>query len=125
INVTGFKQALDELNLVIVEGQALRLFEACDLGRTGTIGVSELEVALMIHDVVPTTSYLTPMDSFNVFDLDGGGDISWVEFKEAAEVIARGKLTEAQTKDLFDKVDTDKSGVIEYEEFKQVWTRII
>lgn len=35
----------------------------------------------MIHDVVPTTSYLTPLDSFNVFDLDGGGDISWVEFK--------------------------------------------
>lgn len=38
----------------------------------------------MIHDVVPTTSYLTPLDSFNVFDLDGGGDISWVEFKVRA-----------------------------------------
>lgn len=41
-------------------------------------------------------------------------------WQEATEVIARGKLTEAQAKDLFDKVDTDKSGVIEYEEFKQV-----
>ncbi|CAN0379266.1 unnamed protein product, partial [Ectocarpus sp. 12 AP-2014] len=75
-----FKLAFDELNLVIMEGRALQLFKACDLSGTGMIGVSELEVALMMHDVVPTTSYLTPLDSFNVFDLDGGGDISWVEF---------------------------------------------
>ncbi|CAM9407626.1 unnamed protein product [Scytosiphon promiscuus] len=125
IDFEGFKQAFDELNLVILEGKALRLFQTCDLGGTGTIGISELEVALMIHDVVPTTSYLTPMDSFNVFDLDGGGDISWVEFKEATEVIARGNLTEAQAKELFDKVDTDKSGVIEYEEFKQAWLEMV
>lgn len=77
----GFKLAFDELNLVVLEGRALKLFKASDLGDTGKIGISELEVALMIHDVVPTTSYLTPLDSFNVFDLDGGGDISWVEFK--------------------------------------------
>ena len=67
-----------------MEGRALRLFKACDLANTGTIGITELEVALMIHDVVPTTSYMTPLDSFNVFDLDGGGDISWVEFKVRA-----------------------------------------
>lgn len=42
------------------------------------------------------------------------------DWQEAAEVIAGGKLNEEQTKELFDKVDTDKSGVIEYEEFKQV-----
>lgn len=76
----GFKLAFDELNLVVMEGRALQLFKASDLGGTGAIGISELEVALMIHDAVPTTSYLTPLDSFNVFDLDGGGDISWVEF---------------------------------------------
>lgn len=80
-NSTGFKLAFDELNLVVMEGRALQLFKACDLSGTGMVGVSELEVALMMHDVVPTTSYLTPLDSFNVFDLDGGGDISWVEFK--------------------------------------------
>lgn len=78
---SGFKVAFDELNLVVLEGRALQLFKASDLGGTGTIGISELEVALMIHDVVPTTSYMTPLDSFIVFDLDGGGDISWVEFK--------------------------------------------
>lgn len=80
-DITGFKLAFDELNLVVMEGRALQLFKASDLGGTGTIGISELEVALMIHDVVPMTSYMTPLDSFNVFDLDGGGDISWVEFK--------------------------------------------
>lgn len=40
--------------------------------------------------------------------------------QEATEVIAGGRLTEIQAKELFDKVDADKSGVIEYGEFKQV-----
>lgn len=80
-HTVGFKLAFDDLGLVIMEGRALRLFNACDLHGTGTIGISELEVALMIHDVVPKTSYLTPLESFNTFDLDGGGDISWLEFK--------------------------------------------
>lgn len=77
----GFKRAFDELNLVILEARAMRLFGICDLDRSGRIGISELEVALMINDIVPTTSYLTPLDSLYTFDLDGDGDISWVEFK--------------------------------------------
>lgn len=85
-HIAGFKVAFDELNLVVMEARALQLFKASDLAGTGTIGISELEVALMIHDVVPTTSYMTPLDSFNVFDLDGGGDISWVEFKVFAKI---------------------------------------
>lgn len=80
-----------------MEGRALQLFKASDLAGTGTIGISELEVALMIHDVVPTTSYMTPLDSFNVFDLDGGGDISWVEFKVFA------KLTSTDVTRLWEK----------------------
>eukprot|EP00903_Cladosiphon_okamuranus_P007871 g7608.t1 len=125
IDFDGFKLAFDELNLVVLEGRALQLFKASDLGGTGKIGMSELEVALMIHDVVPTTSYLTPLDSFHVFDLDGRGDISWVEFKEATEVVAGGRLTEEQAKELFDKVDADKSGAIEYGEFKQAWLEMV
>lgn len=65
----------------------MRLFTACDLGGGGVIGISELEVALMINDVIPTTSYITPSDSFYTFDLDGGGDISWVEFKVRAALL--------------------------------------
>lgn len=64
-----------------MEGRALRLFDICDLDGSGTIGITELEVALMVHDAVPVTSYMIPLDAFYVFDLDGGGDISWVEFK--------------------------------------------
>lgn len=40
--------------------------------------------------------------------------------QEAAEVISDGRISEQQAKELFEKVDADKSGVIEYEEFKQV-----
>lgn len=43
--------------------------------------------------------------------------------QEATEVIAGGRITETQAKELFDKVDTDNSGVIEYDEFKQVRLR--
>lgn len=42
------------------------------------------------------------------------------DLQEAAEVISAGKVKEAQAKELFDKVDADKSGVIEYGEFKKV-----
>lgn len=35
-------------------------------------------------------------------------------------MISRGRVTEQQARDLFEKVDADKSGVIEYDEFKQV-----
>lgn len=59
----------------------MRLFKSCDLDDSGMIGISELEVALMTHDIIPTTPYMTPLDSFYTFDLDGGGDISWVEFQ--------------------------------------------
>lgn len=36
-------------------------------------------------------------------------------------MISEGKVTEELAKELFDKVDDDKSGVIDYGEFKQVW----
>jgi len=79
--IAGFKKAFDELNLVVVEGRALRLFKICDLNRSGTIGISDLEVALMIHDAVPTKHHLSSRDWFEVFDLDGGGEISCLAFK--------------------------------------------
>lgn len=72
--------------MVVVEGRALRLFGVCNLSKSGIIGITELEVALMINDVVPSTSYMTPLDSFYAFDLDSGGDVSWVEFKVCTTV---------------------------------------
>lgn len=64
-----------------MEGRALRLFKICDLNRSGAIGISELEVALMIHDAVPATHHLSSRDWFQVFDLDGRGEISCLAFK--------------------------------------------
>lgn len=42
------------------------------------------------------------------------------DLQEAAEVISAGRVKEAEAKELFQKVDADNSGVIEYGEFKQV-----
>ncbi|CAM9250827.1 unnamed protein product [Sphacelaria rigidula] len=125
IDIEDFKRAFDELNLVILESRAIRLFKCCDLDRSGKIGITELEVALMINEIVPTMSYLTPLDSFYTFDLDAGGDICWVEFKEAAQVIGGGTISEEEARKLFDKADADKSGAIDYKEFKQVWMEMV
>lgn len=40
--------------------------------------------------------------------------------QEAADVITGGKITESKLEELFDKVDGDKSGTIEYGKFKEV-----
>lgn len=38
----------------------------------------------------------------------------------AAEVIGAGKISEEQARNLFEKADADRSGAIDYGEFKQV-----
>lgn len=52
----------------------------------------------------------------------------WLGFRndlqEAADVISAGRVEEAEAEELFDRVDADKSGVIEYGEFKQVLNAI-
>lgn len=65
-----------------------------------------------------------PVTSYWLSLLPPPPHLSKTNRQEATEVIAGGKLTETQAKELFDKVDTDNSGVIEYEEFKQVSTPI-
>jgi Ca2+-binding EF-hand superfamily protein len=43
-----------------------------------------MQIALMVHDAVEKSDIMTAYDSFLVFDLDGSGSISYLEFKEAS-----------------------------------------
>jgi hypothetical protein len=42
--------------------------------------MTDFEIGLMAHDAIDDKGYLTPHDSFIVFDLDSGGTISLDEF---------------------------------------------
>ncbi|CAN0400704.1 unnamed protein product, partial [Discosporangium mesarthrocarpum] len=76
-----FKRAFEELNIAVLESRAMMLFKNCDLDGSGKVGITELEMALMMTDAVTPAPYLTPLDSFYTFDLDGQGTLSWAEFK--------------------------------------------
>ena len=55
INYKQFKSALDLLNIIVLEGRAQRLFNACDLPdesgeASGKVSMTEFEVAMMMNE---------------------------------------------------------------------------
>lgn len=126
INYRQFKNALDLLNIVVLEGRALRLFNACDLpdetGKAcGKVSMTEFEVAMMMNDAVPKTGPdLTPLDAFFIFDVDGSGEINQTEFQECVKALGQLR-SDDELLELFVQADKDKSGVIDYKEFKKIW----
>jgi len=121
ITYLKFKKALDLLNIIILEGRAMRIFRNCDLDGSGGIGMSEFEVALMMNDAIPKSGPdLTPLDAFYIFDLDQSGEINQREFTEVVRALGQDR-SDDELLDLFVKADKDKSGVIDYKEFKQIW----
>merc|ERR1712233_216059 len=55
--------------------------------------------------------------AFQKFDKDGDGSIS---VREMAEVLGKD---ESECKEMFDEVDKDQSGLINYDEFIQMWAK--
>ena len=126
ISYKQFKEALDLLNIIVLEGRAQRLFKACDLpdesGKpSGKVSMTEFEVCLMMNDAIPKTGPdLTPLDSFYIFDVDGSGEINQTEFQECVKALGQLR-SDDELLELFVKADKDKSGVIDYKEFKRIW----
>jgi calmodulin len=56
-------------------------------------------------------------DAFKVFDADGSGTISRSELKKLMKSLGQ-KLSDAELDAMMDEVDTDKSGEIDFDEFK-------
>jgi Ca2+-binding EF-hand superfamily protein len=126
ISYKQFKRALDLLNIILLEGRALRIFKKCDLPDetgvpSGKLSMTEFEVALMMNDAIPKQGPdLTPLDSFYIFDVDGSGEINQTEFAEVVRALGQTRSDE-DLLEIFDKADRDKSGVIDYKEFKGIW----
>jgi hypothetical protein len=69
------------------------------------------------------SNFLSPKDAFDLFDTDGTGHIDEVEFADVLEYFGLN-VTDEKLEYMFKKYDSDKSGFIDYQEFRSVWLRL-
>ncbi len=125
LDYNSFKDALDTLDIKIMESRAKWLWSVMDLGNRGLIDISDFEIGLMAHDAIEIKEYLTPYDSFHAFDLDKGGSISFEEFARAIEVLTDRSWTENSAYAIFKKLPKTLNGELDYLAYKQAWYNLV
>ncbi len=125
LDYNSFKDALDTLDIKVMESRAKRLWSVMDLGKTGLVDMSDFEVGLMAHDAIEIKEYLTPYDSFHAFDLDGGGSISFHEFSRAIDVLTDQTWAEEAAKSIFKKLTKTVNGELGYPAYKRAWYSLV
>ncbi|CAM9366350.1 unnamed protein product, partial [Chrysoparadoxa australica] len=130
IDFDEFRAMLPHLGIRVAMPKALKYFRMCDTDNSGEIDLDEFKMGLFAMDPdsgnamgFSPNSLLTPMDAFEMFDEDGSGQIDEDEFFFLLQYLGVDISEEKQEK-LFKKYDTDKSGYIEYGEFKKIWVRL-
>ncbi|GBG29854.1 Leucine-rich repeat-containing protein 1 [Hondaea fermentalgiana] len=121
IDFEEFKAAMENLGLFLTETRLQKLFQACDLDRSGTVELDELPLALHINDQLRVRTRMTPRDAFELFDYDGSGSINEQEFFEVVNLLPVASMTRERAGKVFARHDTDNSGEIEYDEFREIW----
>ncbi|GMF13550.1 unnamed protein product [Phytophthora lilii] len=109
----------------------MRIFRKCDTDGGGEIDLTEFKMAMFAVDPVsgnplgfsPST-LLGPRDAFELFDEDGTGQIDELEFADVLEYFGMDVSDEKQEK-IFKKYDRDKSGYIDYREFRSMWVSLV
>ena len=136
MNYTEFKRALDLLEITVLEPRALRLFSNCDLDKSGEVGITEFEFALMMNDAAKDYG-MNALNAFYMFDIDQSGNIGMIEFKQCLKALnayPKGKAKDGRTEEedadhqaeeIFRKNDKDKSGEMSFDEFKKVWVKCV
>ncbi|EQC26992.1 hypothetical protein, variant [Saprolegnia diclina VS20] len=131
ISVDEFLAMLPQLNISVSKPKGLRIFRACDKDGSGEIDLEEFKMALFAVD--PTSgntlqftpsSLLSPKDAFSLFDENGSGQIDELEFADVVEYF-NINADDAKQEKLFKKYDKDKSGYIDFEEFRAMWLQCI
>lgn len=112
------------------EAKAMRIFKKCDTDGGGEIDVNEFKMAMFAVDPVSgntlgfsPSSLLAPRDAFELFDTDGTGQIDELEFADVLEYFGMD-VSDAKQESIFKKYDKDKSGYIDYKEFRSMWMRL-
>lgn len=114
----------------MADAKAMRIFRKCDTDGGGEIDLNEFRMAMFAVDPVSgntlgfaPSSLLTPQDAFELFDTDGTGQIDELEFADVLEYFGLTVSDEKQEA-LFRQYDKDKSGSINYKEFRAMWLRL-
>lgn len=130
ISYREFRRMLPYLSIEISDAKALKYFRLCDSNQDDNIDIDEFRVALYICN--PTSGntvgfmpykYLTPLDAFEVFDDQGVGLLDEDEFHFALEYLGI-KLSDEKMENLFNSFDTDKTGTIDYNEFREAFLQV-
>ena len=121
IDFDEFKSSMENMGVFIPEIRLQKLFQACDLDRSGEIDLEELPLAICINNKLREKSYMSPKDAFELFDYDGSGQLNEHEFYEVVQTLSKDPISREQCSVLFAKSDKDKSGEIDLHEFREIW----
>nr|CCA13913.1 regulator of chromosome condensation (RCC1) putative [Albugo laibachii Nc14] len=129
IDKKEFEAMLAKLGFSVTATKAARVFRLCDLDNSGKIDRNELKKAIFMLKSVTGGSHIlptrlpAPRDVFQYFDEDGNGMVDEMEFADMLEYFGL-EVSDLQKMALFRKYDRDKSGFIEYPEFRDIWLRL-
>ncbi|KAG7390019.1 hypothetical protein PHYPSEUDO_008981 [Phytophthora pseudosyringae] len=131
ISASEFLAMLPDLGIAISAAKAMRIFRKCDTDGGGEIDLTEFKMAMFAVDPVsgnplgfsPST-LLGPRDAFELFDEDGTGQIDELEFADVLEYFGMD-VSDGKQEKIFRKYDKDKSGCIDYQEFRSMWVKLV
>ncbi|RDX84294.1 Calcium-dependent protein kinase 29, partial [Mucuna pruriens] len=113
IKFEKLKSGLSRLDSQLSESEIRQLMDSIDVDKNGTIDYCEFFAATMDRHKVEKGENL--FKAFQYFDKDDNGYITRDELKEAITEHQMGD--EAAIDEVFDDVDSDKDGKINYDEF--------
>jgi hypothetical protein len=121
-----FREALDHLDIVVLEPRARELFEMVDLDKSGAIEMTELELAIMIAAKLPPQLEVSVADSFHTFDLARCGHIDQMEMEEALRILGipdTTKKEQLRIAKLFHEYAVHDS--VDIDCFKEIWAQLV
>ena len=79
--------------------------------------IQETALAYLVHNFNQTKSVIDACKLFNIIDIDGDGKINEKDLFDGLKKIIKRKCLENDCKEIFNNIDMNHNGFLEYEEF--------